>query len=117
MEKIVNKSTAERSNNSIKPLVFAGVALLASVLTATASASGSFGPAGNGPKVKYNQGKVIFHKKVSCSSCPSPSKSLDKKSASDLINSLNSNSAENIYLKSSEKKAVIYYLKKRYKVK
>lgn len=95
----------------------AGAVLLGSVITTSVSASGSFAPGSVGPQGKYNVGKVVFHKKISCSSCPLSSKRLDKTSASDLIKSLQSDSTENVYLKSSEKKAVIYYLKKRYRVK
>ncbi|GAA6154303.1 hypothetical protein NBRC116587_37260 [Pseudoteredinibacter isoporae] len=113
----MNKSKAAHSRNRIKPLFVASAALLGSVLAVSANASGSFGPAGFGPKDQYNLGKVVYHKKVSCSSCPSPSKGLNKSSASELIDSLKSSSRQNAYLKSKEKKAVIYYLKKRYKIR
>jgi len=117
METIVNQLKSKRNAIALKSFVCTGAVILASAMATSVSASGSFAPGSVGPQGKYNVGKVVFHKKISCSACPLPSKRLDKASASDLIKSLQSDSTENVYLKSSEKKAVIYYLKKRYRVK
>jgi len=102
---------------ALKPVLLATLLTGASIVAPVALASGSFGPvAGSGPQGKYNLGKVIYRKKVACKKCPSPAKHLAKAQAQELVQDLLSASGKSSYLKSKEKKAVVYYLKKRYKI-
>lgn len=103
--------------SALKPMLLATLLAGASIAAPIAVASGSFGPAaGSGPQGQYNLGKVVYRKKVACKSCPSPAKHLAKAQAQDLVRDLLEASGKNSYLKSKEKKAVVYYLKKRYKI-
>ena len=80
-------------------------------------AAGSFNPSGgNSDHRIYGLGKKVFHKKVICDNCPMPGKSLTKTSAKELIESISSRAEGFQNFKPIERKAAIFYLKKRYKL-
>lgn len=87
------------------------------VLPTIVNASGSFNPSsGNNLYRQYGLGKQVFHKKLACDSCPFADQTFDKESARDLINQLRSREDLVKLLKPSERKATVYYLKKRHKL-
>ena len=112
------KKVAIRKAQSIRKFSLLLAALFAaSLLSVAASASGSFGPSnGSGLQGPYNLGKQVYHKKIACDSCPLPSKKLTMESANKVIQKLNTRKDLMELLKAKERKAAIYYLKKRHKL-
>ena len=81
-------------------------------------ASGSFSGAGSsGVQSGYNQGKVILHKKLICNSCPLAMSGLDKMGAMKIMEKVKGNSKEVQMLTHRERKAVGFYISKRFKIK
>ena len=88
------------------------------VAVSTASmASGSFGArGGSGIQNPYNYGKIVFHKKINCNGCSLAMDSVDKSSAMKIVDKVNNNAAEIQELSHRERKAVAFYLNKRFDI-
>lgn len=88
------------------------------VAVSTASmASGSFGArSGSGIQDPYNYGKIIFHKKINCNGCSLAMDSVDKRSAMKIVDKVNNNAADIQNLSHRERKAVAFYLNKRFDI-
>lgn len=86
------------------------------LLSTSVMASGSFGGGGGvGLQNTYNLGKAVFHKKMVCDDCAVKSSKLDSMGAKELINKLMADKQFAQNVKGKNRKAVIVYLKRRYK--
>ena len=100
-----------------KSALVAAAIIGVSVLAANVQASGYHSSSGkSGLQNPYNMGKQVFYKKVACDSCPLPGKNLDKRSAMNVIDQLNSDKMLMQKLSGKERKAATYYLQKRHKI-
>jgi len=89
----------------------------AALTISSANASGSFGGGGSsGAHSSYNLGKSLFHKKLICNQCPADGIQMNKKGAKDLIMNLEEQEDFASDLNAKNRKAVIAYLSRRFKV-
>jgi len=89
----------------------------AALTISSANASGSFGGgASSGAHSNYNLGKSLFHKKLICNQCPADGIQMNKKGAKDLIMNLEEQEDFASDLNAKNRKAVIAYLSRRFKV-
>ena len=89
----------------------------------TVNASGSFNPSASVNyrkalrlQINYNDGKRVFHRKIACDTCPLPSNGLNKNTAGEVIQLLNSRADLMKLLSNKERTSAVYYLKKRHKL-
>jgi len=91
--------------------------LMSSSYVMTANASGSFNHSSRSSlQLNFNAGKSVFYRKVSCDKCPLPSKKLDKSSAGEVIQLLETRKDLMTLLSRKERKSAVFYLKTRYKL-
>ena len=94
------------------------VCLSLSSVAMMANASGSFNPyGGNSEQRIYGIGKQVFHKKLVCDSCPLSGQSINKNVAHETIKNISARADGFETLKPKERKAAIFYLKKRYRLR
>ncbi|GAB2189058.1 hypothetical protein [Sessilibacter sp. MAH2] len=91
--------------------------IAAMLFGAEAFASGSFSSAPT-PTVDspYDKGKRNFNRKVACKKCPLPGKKLDQEQAKAVIEALYTNEELLAKLDEQQRKDVVFYLAKRYKL-
>ena len=83
----------------------------------TSIASGSFSSrGGSGIQDPYNYGKIVLHKKLICNSCPMKSENFNKMEAKKMMMKVSANSEEMQSLNKKERKAVAFYLNKRFDI-
>ena len=96
-------------------MAFLAVGLI--TVSATSIASGSFsGRGGSGIQDPYNYGKIVLHKKLICKSCPLESEKFNKMEAKNVMMKVSSNSEDIQSLSHRERKAVTFYLNKRFDI-
>lgn len=79
-------------------------------------ASGSFSSGGGvGFHNTYNLGKAVFYKKLACDDCPVQGSHLQRDDAKALVNKLNSDDMFLPEVSGQERRAVIFYITRRYK--
>ena len=66
---------------------------------------------------KYNQGKYAYHNKLACRSCPLESLRLNQQTAQQVLTRLGPDGDLRGALRSTDRRAVTHYLKKRYKLR
>ncbi|PCJ18140.1 MAG: hypothetical protein COB04_07710 [Gammaproteobacteria bacterium] len=87
--------------------------------SATSMASGSFsssrsGGGSSGAQDPYNFGKIVLHKKLICNNCPLDADGFDKAQAKNVLMKVTSNAKEVQSLSHRERKAVRFYLSRRF---
>ena len=94
-------------------LTIVGIAIIALGFTVNTQASGTYIP-GENVGDDYNMNKMLFFKKVACSSCPFPDRGKSAEDAEALIQEFNDGAA-NGKLTEKETQAAISYLQRRFK--
>ncbi|GAA3929857.1 hypothetical protein [Litoribacillus peritrichatus] len=89
--------------------------LSASVISTSATASGSFGGGGVGFQNTYNLGKSVFYKKLACDDCPVENVQMNADEAKSLINKLKTDNEFAKEVTGKQRQSVIFYIERRYK--
>ncbi len=98
-------------------LITASIAMASLSVSSSALASGSFkGASGSNHQNSYNVGKAVFYRKLACKTCELSKSDVSKKTAPDIIMRLKNDSSFASKLGMDEKKALIHYLTKRFKL-
>ncbi|OUS28903.1 hypothetical protein A9Q99_11035 [Gammaproteobacteria bacterium 45_16_T64] len=100
-----------------KKLTLAAVAFGLITASASSMASGSFSSRGaSGAQDPYNFGKITLHKKLLCSSCTMASNSFNKSDAMMVVEKVKNNTKDIQVLSHKERKAVAFYINKRFDI-
>lgn len=98
---------------------FTLTAIAIGLISASASsmASGSFNSRStSGAQDPYNFGKITLHRKLLCDSCAMAGTSLTKTNAESIVDKINANSQDIHILGHKERKAVAFYINKRFNI-
>ncbi len=97
---------------------FAAVAFILALLLlpVQSHASGSYSTGGGGANQVYHLGKKAFYQKLICTTCPLADLELNADQANNVVNRLNGDEEFTDALTGKDRKAIVAYLKRRYRL-